>query len=383
MNDKASEPIPEEESQPPLPEKVKPGLLKRLGSVKIITYVVLLISVLFLTWYILSDRHSPYTDQARFNGLMIPIVSNVSGNITQIHIRLHSKVEAGDTLFQVDRRPFLLAVAQAEANVDNTAQSVAAKTATVKSSAGRLGVARAQLDRAQRNWDRVQKVIRENPGALSQSDKDQAETSLTQAVESVTSAEADLERAQQNLGISGASNPQFIIALKALEQAQLDLAYATVIATTAGYVESFSIDLGYYAAAGQALATLVSEKDMWIQADMKENNLSLMKPGNPVEFSMDVCPGKIFRGKVRSIGYGVSTGNTQRGDLPEVSGSMGWLSDPQRFPVIITFNPAEVEGMVRFGGQADVLVFTGSEHGLLAALGRLRIRIISWLSYVR
>ena len=97
------------------------------------TCSVLLIAALFFVWYVLSDRHTPYTDQARINGLMIPVVSSISGNITHIYVQLHSKVQAGDTLFQIDRRPFLLAVEQAEANVDNTAQSVAAKTATVKS----------------------------------------------------------------------------------------------------------------------------------------------------------------------------------------------------------------------------------------------------------
>jgi len=356
---------------------------QKSSPVRFITFIVLFISVLFFIWYILSDRYTPYTDQARFNGLMVPVVSVVSGNITHIYVQLHSKVRSGDTLFQIDRRPFLLAVEKAEATLDNTAQGVAAQTASVKSAVGRLGVSKAQLDRAQRNWERVQKVMEENPGALSQSDRDQAETAYTQAVEHVTSAEADLERSQQTLGVSGPSNPEFIAALKALEQTQLDLAYTTVIATAEGYIESFSIDLGYYAAAGQPLATLVSDRNYWIEADMKENNISLMKPGNDVEFSLDVCPGRIFKGNVRSIGYGVSTGNTNRGDLPDVKGTTGWLRDPQRFPVIISFNPGDFPGQVRLGGQVDVLVFTKEKRGLLEFLGKLRIRFISWLSYVR
>jgi multidrug resistance efflux pump len=373
-----SEPNPltkSKQDQPDTPDKSAP--------VRKITFVVLLISILFFVWYILSDRHAPYTDQARFNGLMVPIVSSVSGNITQIKVQLHTKVKSGDTLFQIDRRPFQLAVEKAEANLDNTAQGVAAQTASVKSAVGRLGVAKAQLDRAQRNWDRVQKVMEENPGALSQSDRDQSETSFSQAVEHVTSAEADLERTQQTLGISGPSNPEFIAAMKVLEEAQLDLAYTTVIATAEGYIESFSIDLGYYAGAGQPLATLVSARNFWIEADLKENNISLMKPGNEVEFSLDVRPGKIFHGKVRSIGYGVSTGNTNRGDLPDVKGSSGWLLDPQRFPVIISFNPEDFPGQVRLGGQVDVLVFTSEKRGFLEFLGKLRIRLISWMSYVR
>jgi len=352
------------------------------SPVRMITLTVLVISMLFLAWYILSDRHVPYTDQARINGLMQPVVPKVSGYITKINVSLHSRVEVGDTLFRIDQRPFVIAVERARAELDNTAQSVAARTASVKSSAGRLGVAKAQLDRAQRNWDRVQKVLQENPGALSQSDRDQAETALSQATEQVASAEADLERAQQSLGISGEENPRFQSALRALEQAELDLAYTSIVAASAGYIESFSIDLGFYASAGQPLATLVAETGMWIQADMKENNLSNMNPGDRVEFSLDVEPGKVFKGTVSSIGYGVSTGNTNRGDLPSVSGATGWLRDPQRFPVIIFIDPGEVGTNIRLGGQADVIVYTG-DHGLLNAIGRFRIRLLSWLSYAR
>ena len=356
---------------------------KEKSPVKIITLTVLLISLLFLIWYVMSDRRVPYTDQAIVDGLMVPVVPKVSGYLTQIRVGLHSEIKAGDTLFQIDKRPFELAVAMAEANLDNTAQNVASKTASVKSSAGRLGVAKAQLERAQRDWNRVQLVLKENPGALSQADKDQSETALLQATEQVSSAEADLERAEQNLGISGEENAQFRASVKALEQAQLDLAYTTIIASTPGYIESFSIDLGYYAAAGQPLATIVSEGFSWIQADLKENNISLMKPGNKVEITLDILPGKIFTGKVKSIGHGVSTGTTNGGDFPSISASQGWLRDPQRFPVIITLDDKSVLKQLRQGGQVDVVVFTGKEEGLLPLLGKLRIRIISLMSYVR
>lgn len=357
--------------------------VQKKSPVTLITLIVLVISMLFLAWYVLSDRNVPYTDQARIDGLMVPVSPKVSGYLTAINVGLHSQVQPGDTLFQIDRRPFILAIEIAEANLDNTAQTVASKTASVKASAGRLGVARAQLERAQRDWNRVQTVLKENPGALSQADKDKSETGLMTATEQVSSAEADLERAEQNLGISGDQNALFRASLKALEQAQLDLAYTSIIASSAGYIESFSIDLGFYAAAGQPLATQVSNSHNWIQADFKENNISLMKPGNKVEISLDINPGKIFTGEVRSIGYGVSTGNTTRGDLPSVSGAKGWLRDPQRFPVIISIDDKTIFPQLRHGGQVDVVVFTDEEGGLLNSLGRFRIRVISWLSYVR
>jgi multidrug resistance efflux pump len=381
MSEEKAEYTTAQKEEAPKETVVKPA--EKRSPVTIITLIVLFISILFLAWYVLSDRHVPYTDQARINGLMVPVSPKVSGYLTAINVGLHSQVKPGDTLFQIDRRPYLLAIQIAEANLDNTAQTVASKTASVKAAAGRLGVARAQLERAQRDWNRVQNVLKENPGALSQADKDQSETGLMTATEQVSSAEADLERAEQNLGISGDQNAQFRASVKALEQAQLDLAYTSIISSSAGFIESFSIDLGFYAAAGQPLATLVSNSNNWIQADFKENNISLMKPGNKVEITFDIYPGKIFTGEVKSIGYGVSTGNTNRGDLPSVSVAKGWLRDPQRFPVIISIDDKTIFPQLRHGGQVDVVVFTDEQGGLLNALGKFRIRLISWLSYVR
>lgn len=356
---------------------------KEKSPIKKITSIVLLITALFFIWYVLSDRFTPYTDQARIKGLITPVTAQVSGYITKVNIKLNSVVSAGDTLFQLDEHPFEIAVAKAQADIDNTTQSVAASTSSVKASAGKLGVAKAQLDRAERNWIRVQKVMLENEGALSEADKDQSETAYFQAVEQVAAAEAGLERDQQRLGDSGPDNPKIRAAIQALEKARLDLAFSTIVAPTDGVIESFEIDLGYYASIGQPLTTLISKSDVWIQANMKENNLSLIKINDEVEFTFDIAPGKIYKGTIRSMGYGVATDQTNKGGLPDITGKSGWLQDPQRFPVIINIEEGhELEEIIRLGGQVDVVVFTGDSF-ILNAIAKFRIRFISWLSYVR
>jgi len=354
------------------------------SNIKLITRIVLIITSVFLIWYVISDRHTPYTDQAQIKGLITPVTAQVSGFVTEININLHSKIKAGDVLFELDKRPFEIAIAKAEADIDNTTQSIAATTASVKSSAGKLGVAKAQLDRAERNWNRVQKVMQENAGALSEADKDQSETAYFQAVEQVAAAEASLERDKQRLGDSGPNNPKIRAAIQNLEKAQLDLVFSTIIAPTDGVIESFDLDLGYYTSAGQPLTTLISDTDFWIQANMKENNLSLMHIGDKVEFALDIAPGKVFEGEIRSIGYGIASDNgTNKGGLPSISSEKGWLGDPHRFPVTIGIERNhELENLIRIGGQVDVVVYTGS-NSLLNAIASFRIRLNSKLSYVR
>ncbi|MFS4416637.1 HlyD family secretion protein [Maribacter sp. 2307ULW6-5] len=355
---------------------------RKKSPVVVLTRTLLVAIVLIFAWHVFSDRHTPYTDQAIVRGLAIPIYPRVSGYVTDMNIKLHSLVQKGDTLFQLDQRPFLLAVKSAEAQLDNAAQMVGARTATVKSAAGRLGMARAQQDRAQRNYDRVQKVLLESPGALSLADKDRAETSLASAAERVSSAQADLERAQLQLGISGEENAQFRAALVALEQAQLNLQFSTVLAPSSGAIESFNVDLGYYSQVGQPLAMFVSSSDYWIEAAMKENNLSNMEVGDAVEFTLDVDPGTIYKGRVSSIGYGVKSGNVSRGQLPAPRANKGWLREPQRFPVIISYDKEQLRTKSRLGGQVDAVVYT-NDNFLLNTIAKARIRINSTLSYLR
>jgi len=348
-----------------------------------VTQIVLIVCAITFAWYLVADRLTPYTDQARVTSLIVPVVPRVSGYLTEVNVHLHSVVNEGAVLFQIDSRPYEIAVQSAEAHFDDTAQQVGALTATVKAAAARLGVAKAQLDRSQRNYDRVQKIVSRSPGALSQADRDRAETGLAQAVENVSSSEADLDKAKQDLGITGPENALLRAAVASLEQAQLDLAFTTLYAPTRGAIESFNVDVGYYAAVGQPLATFVSTTDVWIQANMRENNISRTKAGDKVEFVLDVAPGRVFHGTVRSVGYGVSTnGAPNKGALPTVQGSQGWLRDPQRFPVIIGFEPGTAAGLLRAGGQADVVVYTGGNRFLNLIAG-IQIRIRSLLSYVR
>jgi len=356
---------------------------KPKDPVRKITRIIVGICLVIFIWYVFADRYTPFTDQARIQSVIVPIAPRVSGTLTEINVRLHSKVYKGDVMFQIDKRPFELAVQDAEAAFDRASQRVGARTATVKSSAARVGVSRAQLDRAQRNFNRTQRILEKNPGALSQADKDRTETALAQAVEGVASAEANLEKGREGLGAVGPENPDLRGGIVEQEEAQLNLAFSTLHAPNKGVIESFSVDLGHFAQAGQPLATFISSNDIWIQADMRENNISNIKPGDEAEFTLDVAPGRIFSGTVRSVGFGVTpSGAKGGGALPTVTSAQGWLRDPQRFPVIIDLDLEEVAGLVRVGGQADVVVYTG-DNVILNPIAWIRLRLVSLLSYVR
>ncbi|MFV0564617.1 MAG: HlyD family secretion protein [Flavobacteriaceae bacterium] len=355
---------------------------KKGNATKRITYITLIITALLFIWHVLSDRQTPNTDQARVKGLVLPVAPMVSGYVTQVNVALHSQVKKGDTLFIIDQTPYKIALNVAESNLESMTQSVSAGTSSIKSAVARLNRAKVQLDRASKNWERTKKVIQQNKGALSEADRDRSETSYLEAIEQVTSAEAALEKQQAALGPTDANNPNIKAALSQLEKAQWDLSQTAIIAPSDGIVESFNIEEGYFAGAGRALISLVANKTIWVQANLKENNLSNMKIGNKVGVIFDIRPGKVYKGNVSSIAYGVSTDNTNASSLPSVKSAQGWLRDPQRFPVIISVEDQDILKQLRQGSQAEVVVYTGNNF-ILNGLASFRIWVLSKLSYVR
>jgi multidrug resistance efflux pump len=207
---------------------------------------------------------------------------------------------------------------------------------------------------------------------------------LAKARSQAKAAEAELLRAQQAAGESGENNAQLISARSAIEKAELDFRRTEVNAPARGMVTDLRTDVGQFAQAGAPLMTLIAVHDLWISADMTENNLGNINPGDEVAIVLDVLPGKVWKGRVRSVGSGVSGGGEAKpGTLPTIENSRDWLRRAQRFPVAVEFDPAERAQLsaVRIGGQAEVLVYTG-DHGVMNWLGALFIRLMSYLSYV-
>ena len=130
--------------------------------------------------------------------------------------------------------------------------------------------------------------------------------------------------------------------------------------------------------------TLVADHDLWISADMTENNLGHIDVGDEAAIVLDVLPGHVLKGRVRSIGRGVESGEPSKsGSLPTVQNDRDWLRQAQRIPVTIEFDADEdprLQG-ARVGGQAEVLVYAG-DNPLMNVLGAIYIRVSSWLSYL-
>lgn len=362
-------------AQEPENSEQKPDLAKKL------TKIILLLSLFYFLWYVIGDRLTPISDQARVRAFVIPIVPQVSGQITDIYVGGDKLVKKDDLLFEIDDRDFQLALDKAKASLELTGQEIGADTAMV-------GAAKATLDQA--NADLIVKRINANrvfalekQGIISGFDGDRARGVLTQAELEVVNAEASYEEAQQKLGKEGENNPKLLSALAEVSTAQLNLDRTKLRAPSDGVVSYAKVNVGYYAASGQKVMTFIASQMVWIEASFRENSLGNLRAGDPVDIVLDSAPGNIFSGTIRTIGFGVSFDKNEPGALPTPEAPKGWMRDPQRFTVIITFDDPTIikTGLLREGGQADVIAYTESSF-IFKALGKAWVWITSYTTYL-
>jgi multidrug resistance efflux pump len=357
---------------------VKPGL----DPVRKWTFIILILAMVLLVWYLISDRVTPFTSQARVHALVIPVSPEVSGTVISVTVGNNQRVKAGQELFQLDPSRNQLAVETAEADLQTARQSLGASGANVSAAEAALVTAEANLVRSEKDAVRLRRIQKEDPGAISVRRVETAEATLTAAQGQVAVAIANIDKAKQDLGQSGEQNSRILQAQSALDQAKLNLEKTTVRAPEDGVVTNVRVNNGNFANAGTPQLTFISTKNIWVQADFTENNLGNIRTGNTVRMVFDVLPGQTFIGTVRETGYGVSVDSAPLGSLPTIENNRDWLRASQRYPVLIDFQlPMRDDGTdIRVGSQASVIVFT-RESGLFNLLARVQIWLSSVLTY--
>ena len=346
------------------------------------TFIILALCIVLTGLYLVADRQTPFTTQARVHAFVVPIAPQVSGTVISVEVQNNDQVTAGQVLIRIDPTDYELAVANAEAALQVTQQSIDAGVAGVEAAEANVEATRANLWRSEQDAVRMRRIRDEDPGAISQRRIDQAEASFAAAEARLAAVIASLESARNALGEIGENNADILRAQAALDKARVDLERTVLIAPRDGFITGMRIDQGNFASAGAPLMTFIATHEVWVRADLTENNLGNVKEGDHVELTYDVQPGKIYKGKIRETGFGVQVDSNALGTLPTIDNQRSWLRDAQRFPVLIDVETNEdtQEMGLRVGSQVSVIVYTG-DNWLMNFLGRIYIRAVAIMSY--
>jgi multidrug resistance efflux pump len=333
---------------------------KRIAIIVAVLVVVVLLTIPLLRHY---DEY-PTTDDAYVDADIIGIVAQVAGPIVDLPILDNQAVAAGDLLFRIDPRPFEIQVAGTRAQLDQTGQDVTALTDEVTSAEAGVRYSQAQLRLAKVQWQRVEPLAK--IGALPFQDRDKAQASLDSAHAGLDNAHATLAQARANLGAADANNPEIRTAVAKLENAELQLSYATVRAPVNGLVTDLDLSPGTYASVGSPLLSLVDTDSWRVTAYYKETQLERIRPGQLAAVYLLAYPGVRFKGSVQGVGWGVEQQNSDgaRGPdgVPSVTPTVDWVRMAQRFPVRITIAD-DPEHPLRKGLRATIRIDTTADAG--------------------
>ncbi len=356
------------------------GARDGLAGLRRITLWALGVAVLLFAYYVVADRTTPFSGDARVQAFVLRVAPEVTGHVARVGVVDNEVVEAGDELFAIDPEPFQIAVDQAQARLEQAGQAVGANTAAVDAAQAQLERARANAANVRAQTERVLELVRK--GVYAQAREDDAIAAIDESEAAVTAAAADLRRAQEQLGPEGENNPGVQEALAALETARYNLARTAMTAPARGVVTNLQLAVGQTVTAGASSMTFISAEDIWLRAAMRENSLGVLSQGQAAEVVLDALPGQVFQATVRSVGWGVAGEAVDPATgLPQSTQAQGWLTDPQRFPVILSFEMDQLPRGARYGSRAAVIVYAG-DNPVMDAIAWARIRLIALLTYV-
>ncbi len=329
-----NEPIVEPEAVPgnaPEPEKGKAPLWRRLGLLLVVPLLLLAVGGYF---WLTSGRYVS-TDNAYVQRDMVSVASPVSGTIVAVHVTENQQVHRGDLLFELDDRPFRVALQQANAQIADARVQIAELQARSSGTQGDIIGAQANLTFAERNLARHQSLM--DRGFLSRARYDDAVHEVAEARERLANARAEAQSAQSALAQGGVSaQPALQAALAARDAALLNLEYTRVRAPSDGYVtQADRVQVGNIIVGGVPVVTIVRSDAIWVEANFKETDLTNMFVGQPAEIELDAYPDIEVRGHVASIGVGTGS---EFSLLPAQNATGNWVKVTQRVPVRIAID---------------------------------------------
>lgn len=367
----------------------------RVRLVLIVAAVVLLVGAIG-AWRYFTSYES--TDDAQIDGHINSISARVGGHVTKLNVEDNQYVQAGAVLVEIDPTDYQVALERAKADyadavavaeaarvnvpvtsVSTSGQLTAAQADVVNARAGisaatqEYAAAKARVQEAEANNKKLQSdLVRYkqlvDKQEISQQQYDQAVAAAQSSAAALEAARASAQAAEQQViqargrldqaeaaqrTASTAPEQVAIIRSRArsaeanvqrrkaeLQQAELNLSYTKVVAPVNGQVSSRTVEVGQNVQPGQELMKLVPLEDVWVTANVKENQLRHMRPGQPVTIAVD-ANGKDYKGHLDSI---AGASGARFSLLPPENATGNYVKVVQRIPVKIVFEPGELKG---------------------------------------
>jgi membrane fusion protein (multidrug efflux system) len=314
-------------------------------------------------YYYVSGGRYVVTENAYVKADKIAISTNVVGRVVQVAVSEHDRVEPGQLLFRLDEQPFQIALDRAEAQIGNINQEIEAMRALYRQKQAELKVTQKDLAYFKREFGRQKELTAR--GVVSKSRFDRARRNLDTAGEKVLAIRQEIARVLASLGgdpkLPIDQHPKMLEALTQRHRTALELSWTVVRAPAAGIVTNNGLQVGEYVKEGSPIFSLVVVDGMWIEANLKETELTHVEIGQRATIKVDTYPDRSWPVTVESISP--ATG-AEFSLLPPQNASGNWVKVVQRVPVKLKLVDAGNGPPLRAGMSVIVEIDTLHERKL-------------------
>ncbi len=311
--------------------------------------------------YLSSGRYVS-TENAYVKSAMASISADVSGKVAEVRVRQHQQVRPGQVLFRLDDAPYRLAVQTTEARLADVRRQIASLRASYQAAQAGLKTADDNVSYLERQYQRSKALARR--GISSQEQLDAAEHAYRSALLDAEAKREDLKKLLAELGGSPEqpveSYPSYQEAQAQRDQAAWNLERTVVRAPIDGIVGQEPPVVGDYVRGGTPIFALVGARP-WVEANLKETELTNIRVGQHATFTVDAFPGYTWHAHMASISP--ATG-AEFSLLPPQNATGNWVKVVQRLPVRLDIEDAPGLPELHSGLSVSVEIDTGRQPAL-------------------
>jgi membrane fusion protein (multidrug efflux system) len=289
----------------------------------------------------LAEEPFVSTDDAFVRAAKISLNARVSGQVVEIAVVDNQRVRKGQLLFRIDPEPYRIAVQQAEANLERTELEIDTLKAKYREQLAELESAKHSATFDEHEYDRKQALIAS--GFTSKAALERADTDRKVARQTIASIQQQIANTVVALAgspdIKPETHPTVRAAKARLDRAKLDLSYAEIRAPDDGIVTKVDeLQVGDYVTPGAAVFSLLSSREIWIEANFRETGLTYMRPGQPATIEVDTYPDVTFKAHVVSMSPGTGSDFSV---LPPENATGNWVKVVQRLTVRLALDESD------------------------------------------
>ena len=347
-----------------------PRVTRRIGRFALRTVLLVLVplaaAAIGIYIYAESGRYVT-TENAYIKSNVIAISSDVSGRVEWVGVEDSTLVRKGQILFRLDQQPFKIALDRSEAELDLMRTQVEHLRADYHEAVTQVVTEEERVKFLTRQLSRHKKLMDRKLG--SEQAYDVAAHDLSLAKRQVRVLRQRVQRALQSLGgnpdIKVEEHARFLRARAERDQAAIAWADTSIEAPVDGIVSNMKLQAGEYVEEGDAVFTIIENGKVWVEANLKETQLTHVLQGQSASIIVDAYPGVEWPATVDAIAP--ATG-AEFSVLPPQNAPGNWVKVVQRIPVLLDVEQPPKGNPLRAGMTVTVAIDTERERTMPVSL---------------